>query len=305
MAVRIALVSALCATLSALCATLAALPARADVDLWPLLEIDDDTTTVAYPLFVKDGDFMMVFPLYTRTNGARDHHVLWPLLKTSEGRLTRLAPLYFSAHEDEFTLFPLIRQTPDYVAWSVPPVYADRHEKFWMLFPLYLRDDDLHLAFPNLYFENGPGGSRRFGSVGIFDYAREGDDRTLHAPLWLAGARFGGDTRWSYLAPLYAWREDPEREMLFILTYYRTRSAVRESTGVFPFYAVAEERGSSRRKHSWSVLWPLYERVEVVDEGGALLSRQRRFLLFSDALDEEGNRTLRIIGIPVVERTRS
>ena len=280
----------------------------------------------------------MVFPLYTRTNRTRDHHLLWPLVKISEGRLTRLAPLYFAAHEDEFTLFPLIRQTQDYVVWSVPPVYVDRHEKFWTLFPLYLRNDDLHVAFPNLYFENGPDGVRRLGSFGIFDYAREGDDLAVHTLFGIAGVGFGGDTSWSYLAPFYARREDPELEELFILPYYsargverdttvffpfylrndtadehllqigpyyESRSARHETAGVFPFYEVGEARASGRKQHSLSVLWPLYERNEVVDEQGTLLRRQRRFLLFSDALDEDGNRTLRILGIPVMERTRS
>ena len=30
--------------------------ARADIDLWPLLEISDESTTVLYPLFVREGE---------------------------------------------------------------------------------------------------------------------------------------------------------------------------------------------------------------------------------------------------------
>ena len=41
----------------------APLASHARIDAWPLLEVDDDTTTVLYPLYVNDGDFQMVFPV--------------------------------------------------------------------------------------------------------------------------------------------------------------------------------------------------------------------------------------------------
>ena len=68
-------------------------PARtshADIDLWPLLEISDDSTTVLYPLFVHEGPFMMIFPLYYRTNEGSDHHLAWPFFKISEGEVDPL-----------------------------------------------------------------------------------------------------------------------------------------------------------------------------------------------------------------------
>ena len=67
--------------------------ARSDVDLWPLLRTTETEMTVLYPFFVREKEFLMVFPFYYRKEG--DHHVLWPLIKASEGRVVRAAPLYF------------------------------------------------------------------------------------------------------------------------------------------------------------------------------------------------------------------
>jgi hypothetical protein len=71
-------------SLSLLLSVCAAAEARADVDLWPFLELSDRQTTVMYPFYVHEGDFMMVFPAYYRTNEGHDHHVLWPLAKHLE-----------------------------------------------------------------------------------------------------------------------------------------------------------------------------------------------------------------------------
>ena len=68
--------SQLRATATLLLALASPLSVHAAVDAWPLLEIDEDTTTVLYPLYVDDGDFQMVFPLYYRTNEGRDHHAV-------------------------------------------------------------------------------------------------------------------------------------------------------------------------------------------------------------------------------------
>ena len=103
-------------------------PAAADVDAWPIYQRDASGTTLLYPLFVHEGDFLMVAPFYTRTREARDHHVLWPMLKVSDGRLQRLAPLYFSDQPGEFTLLPLIRQSDAGTFWLLPPAWFLRTE---------------------------------------------------------------------------------------------------------------------------------------------------------------------------------
>ena len=78
---------------------------RADVDLWPLLETSEDSTTVLYPSYVHESEFLMVFPFFYRTNEGQDYHYLWPLIKVAEGRLTRAAPFWFNSEEDEYTPF--------------------------------------------------------------------------------------------------------------------------------------------------------------------------------------------------------
>ena len=102
---------------------LISLSARAfSIDAWPLLEKTPKSTTVLYPFYVHEGKFLMLFPAYYRTNEGRDQHFVWPLVKTSDGRLTRVAPVWFSGNEKEYVLFPLIWQNEESTFWSVPPL---------------------------------------------------------------------------------------------------------------------------------------------------------------------------------------
>jgi hypothetical protein len=55
---------------------------------------------------------------------------------------------------------------------------------------------------------------------------------------------------------------------------------------------------------SLTVLWPAYRRTERRSADGVLRERYRRFLIFSDRLDEEGVRTFQILGAAITERTR-
>jgi hypothetical protein len=137
--------------------SLAGLPGRArgDADLWPLLELSAESTTVLYPLYVREGEFLMIFPLYYRTHEGRDHHVLWPTVKYSEGRVRRLAPLWFQG-ENTFTLFPIIHRTPTYTLWSMPPAYLRRDGTFRAVFPLYARSEHSFLMFPSYYRRRAP-----------------------------------------------------------------------------------------------------------------------------------------------------
>src|SRR5690242_2902396 len=80
--------------------------AATSVDLWPFYESTNDSTVVMWPFYDHEGKFLMVFPFYYRTNEGKDHHIVWPIVKFSEGRLTRLAPVWYSQDADTFTIFP-------------------------------------------------------------------------------------------------------------------------------------------------------------------------------------------------------
>ncbi len=116
-------------------------PARADIDLWPLFEKREDSTTVLYPLYVREPDFQMVFPFYYRTNKGKDTHLLWPLVKLSEGRLERAAPFWFSAQTGEFTLFPLIHRDRLGTTTLIPPAYTAADGSQTMFIPFYSRSE--------------------------------------------------------------------------------------------------------------------------------------------------------------------
>lgn len=126
---------------AALLAAVFTLPgsARADVDLWPLFEKSPERTTILYPLFVKEGEFTMIFPFYYRTDSGRDQHYLWPIAKVSEGRLERLAPVWFSDEAGEFTLFPLISRDERGTTTLIPPMYTRHDGSQRTVVPFYSR----------------------------------------------------------------------------------------------------------------------------------------------------------------------
>ncbi len=132
--------------LTALCALLAGGAARADAeaerrgfDLWPLVVWNDEERTVLYPLFVHEPDLTLVGPVYAATRDGRDHHVLWPLLKVSDGRLERAAPFWFSDSAEEFTFVPFVHQTRRGTLWLLPPMWFARDGSYAAVFPFYVR----------------------------------------------------------------------------------------------------------------------------------------------------------------------
>lgn len=281
------------------------LRARAEVDAWPLLEVSEDSTVVMYPLYVKEGDFLMVAPFYYRTSSARDHHVLWPLLKVSDGEIERVAPFYFRSGED-FTLFPLIHQRPDYTVWSLPPLVvrhrAERRDWF---------------ALPNLYVSTEKGELRRLRSVGLLDFERRDAARDLGF-LLLGSAHWGDAERQLGFFPLFDYASSSDKNHLWspifsrfvspgsyslrVGTYLRETTPDTRSLAVFPLFSASDHRTADQAQEtSLHILWPLYKRSELRDATGALLERQRRFLIFSDALERSGRRTLRVLGIAVRE----
>jgi hypothetical protein len=305
---------------------LASSRARADVDLWPLLEISEDSTTVLYPFYVHEGKFLMLFPLYYRTNEGRDHHFAWPLLKVSDGRLTRVAPLWFSEDDDAFTLFPLVRRTPEYTFFLVPPIYARRDGTLQALLPLYVRsqsaasDDDLWVmwrlfgwqrsaterSFYAGYLYGDYSGPERSGAylLPLYFHDRSGEEQTSvylnyfqhHSPK----------DRTSGLFPLFSTSTWETGSSLYLAPYYRRRSTEMDWTLLFPFFSSFRESvaGTDHTKRGLTVAWPFYQREEVTSASGELLSRYRRFLLFSDERDEQRVRRLRVLGFVVDEETQ-
>ena len=310
--------------------------ARADVDLWPLLEVDGDDLTVMYPLYVREGEFRMAFPWYMRTNEGRDDHYLWPLVKLSEGRLERVAPVYFSATDGEFALLPFIVQKPDFTLWLLPPIYRSKTDDFAIVFPLWARGTDYWFAAPNLYARYEGDTMTRLGSFGLFDMEWRGDERDLSA-LLLGSARWGGDETAVGLFPLFSFERGPEEQWLQIANVALSRTPEKRRFDIWPvfetdrsadawavrsliagwvdgpgyrgrwltpfFETSHEERASGEIIDRWSLLAYAYTRRETRSADGALLERYRRFLVFSDRLARDGSRVFSLLGIPVRERT--
>jgi hypothetical protein len=313
--------------------------ARADIDLWPFLEVSDDSTTVLYPFYVHEDEFLMVFPFYYRTNEGRDHHVVWPIAKFSEGRVKRLAPLWFSEEEDSFTLIPLVHRTPEYTLWLIPPVWQARSGEYQAVMPLYYRSQhDLWTVpwyhrsrdpgepatdglFPLFYSERGKD-AREF-SLGVFLFRSAWSperESTLLFPLYYSARE--GDTRDLWVLPYYQRRSptrsltgvlplfekdrEGDRTSLMAVPYYQVRAPNENTTALFPFFRSAHrvDPADGHVHRGFSLLWPFYTRDEERDKGGRLVSRYRRFLFFSDELTPDHKRVFRMLGIAVIERTQ-
>lgn len=216
--------------------------AEADVDLWPLLELSDEGTTVLYPFFVHEGDFRMVFPFYYRTNEGRDDHVLWPLIKFSDGSLVRAAPVWFRGEQD-LTVFPLFRVAPTYTWWTVPPV-------------LYRKDEDERLRLfvaPTFYRETDASGQSTLTRLWpLASHRRDGERREVGFAL-LAAAEWEPERSYARLWPLL----------------FRSNSPKRQSETVFPvFHRWHDEEGS---KGVWLAPFLWEKGVKSPDDGGFAL----------------------------------
>lgn len=278
-------------------------PARDGIDLWPLLVANDEETTVLYPLFVHEPGFTLVLPAYARTRDGRDHHLLWPLLKLSDGRLERAAPFWFRRGDGEFTLFPLVHQTRRGTLWLLPPIWLAENAPFQAVFPLYLHDGERWYVAPNFYLDDPPGDDLRVASLGLFDWERRGDERALSIAL-LARGSWGPEGRSALLLPVYGRVESPDEQLHWLGPVYSRKTPGRHARGVFPFVMRAQGGLDAAESHDrLSILWPLYTRSVSRDPDGAVVERERRFLLFRDALERDGSRRLELLGVPIWERT--
>ncbi len=279
----------------------AALCGCASTDLWPLYERDQDSLTVAYPFYVREGPFRLVFPFYCRTNEGRDHHVLWPLAKVSDGRLVRAAPLYYSAQEDRFTLLPLIHQTPERTILGVPPAYIEGD--FLLVLPFYLQSSGHRFVAPCVYWHTDRGEVDRVCCLPAVVYQRERDARSLY--VLSAGAAWGGKSHRQWFLPLFSRSVAADSRKLWLAPYLRVENQQESTTALYPFFERSEIRQGTTRTANLSVLWPFYKRNKTVDARGDVIDLRRRFLIFGDRLDQNGMRTLSVLGLPIIEHTRA
>ena len=300
--------------------------ARAGIDLWPLLEVSENSTTVLYPLFVRDESFLMVFPLYYRTNSGEDHHLLWPFLKLSKGRLARLAPIWFGEPDaDRAALLPLYFRRGDF-EFMLPSLYRSRHEGAvvrWGVWPfLGYENDEGQRKISSLLLWNGEWGEKetRLSFWPLFSRRRRPEGLSMWiAPFYMKSTETEreltlfpvfsswrqGERRGLWLAPfLYASGPEEWRAWLFGLFDLRRRP-VRIVTGPTPEGEDSPpertEIHRSVRLLGWRFL-SAYTRSSVHSAEGVLLARSRRLLIFSHGRNRSGERVFKLLGLPLVKR---
>jgi hypothetical protein len=293
-------------------------PARADVDLWPLLEVDHDTTTVLYPFYVHEGDFLMVFPVYYRTDEGHEHHVLWPLFKMRDGRVTRVAPIWYSSDPNKFWIFPLAYHDAKSTFLLVPPA-CFRGDELQAVLPLYVRskspDSDWLVVGPRLFgWHQTPDADHVFAGV-LFDHVSRPNgswDTSLVPIAWAFG---GPDRRGLLVPPAYFERSSgrdvsavlpllwssktPDESHLWLAGYWRAHTPDSDSLAMYPFFST---KTSHQDTSELSILWPIYNRKQTVDQNGDVTRRHRRFLAFADDLTPQ-RRSLSLFGFVVRETT--
>ena len=314
---------------------------KADIDAWPLLEVDKDSTTVCYPFYTHDGDFTMILNLYAKTNHGKDTHIFWPFVKFSDGRLVRVVPFWFSENADEFFLFPLIRETKDYTFWSIPPVYASKDGSYTAVYPFYVKTDSSLFVFPDVYMEEYS--SRKSTYVFPFykysydknsdnhfefrfmNYIREvngsNKDYTAFFPFYEHTLRNDGRRESMMLFP-YLYKYDERRELTrhtvlpfystqksksedytWCLNYYSKKTKRSDELKFYPFFGIEHEKMyGGRKKEDFWVMWPFYSKETVTDKTGEVVSSKKRFLIFSNDKEEDGTRTFSILGFVIREK---
>jgi len=306
----------------------------ADFDAWPLLEITDDSTTICYPLYVKEKNFQMIFPIYFKTNEGKDYHFFWPLLKVSENRLERALPFWYTESES-FTLFPLIRQTPEYTFWSIPPMYFDKKGPFSAVIPFYITNDNKRFIFPNIYYKKENDNITDFKLFPLVDYVNNKNVKSINycyllgrklkknysskwfLPFYYSLKRKGMETLWAFfyfyqktthqesheIVPIYQKTEGQWHKSFRLFTYYQQKEPAYEKTGLFPIYQFQHSQLSrNRTKSVIDLFWFIYRRETITSESNQLLERKRRFLIFSDELQSDGKRQFKILDKIVSER---
>lgn len=274
-------------------------------DLWPLYENGKDSATVMYPFYVREGKFLMVFPFYYQTNQGRDKHFLWPIVKMSDGQPKRIVPFWFS-NQDSFTLFPIIHQNQEAVTWFVPPVYVKKDRSFSTVFPFYAKGKNTLFIFPS-YYHSKNDYSETLNLFPFYSSTAASAFKEKNAFL-LFNKRETSNMTSTAVIPLY--KKDKSKdggyEGFWSLIYERVRSKDQVKTSFFPFFstewAISKVKDEKQKTTRTEILGPLYSNKAVRNELGAILERERNFLIFSDVLNGRGERSLKILGTVIAER---
>jgi hypothetical protein len=276
----------------------------------------------------------MIFPIYFKTNEGKDYHFFWPLLKISENRLKRAIPFWYTESES-FTLFPLIRQTPEYTFWSVPPMYFDKKGPFSAVIPFYITNDNKRFIFPNIYYKKEGDNITDFKLFPLVDSVNNKDVRYINycyllgnkqkknyiskwfLPFYYSLKQKDLETFWALLyfyqktahqesheiVPIYQKTEGQWHRSFRLLTYYQQEEPAYKKTGFFPIYQFQQSQLSrNRTKSVIDLFWFIYRRETIISENNQLLARKRRFLIFSDDLQSDGKRQFKILDKIVSER---
>lgn len=325
-----------CSTFSLLVAAMALAETEdADIHLWPVLVLDGENTTILYPLYSKEGDSITAFPFYYRTHGGDDHHILWPLVKVSDGRLVRAAPIYFAREEGEYTFFPFIHRGQGYTATLIPPMYVEDDKEVLAVLPFYIRAPSRAFYFPSIYTEHhideaGEPTSSRLVVFPLFSYEQDTaqQQKKLRA-LFVASADWGQELDRLHLLPLGAYNRkgrclwvgpyygNPDETLVFpfyyekesgetrerwILSYHSSKTATGRTDAVYPFFRTnAQALPDGRSRHGIMALWPLYDQEVVQSADGRRVSSKNRFLFFEDERMENGTRRFSFFGLPLRE----
>jgi len=277
----------------------------ADVDMWPLYEKTKDSQTVCYPLYCQDKDFKMILNFYVKSNNGKDTHIFWPFIKFSEGRLSRVAPFWFSDNSSEYVLLPFLIHNSHGTLWTIPPVYVDQSKEVKAVIPFYIKGEDEKYIFPNIVI----GEDDESKSLNVFpifkNYASklEKGKKTLWFLLYEYLSEPSKELQRYSVYPFGSVQNSPEKSFVWLLNYYSSLSPTGRSLKVYPFFGVENKKLQEKRTYNkfW-LMWPFYSREEVINAEGEVLSSKKEFLIFSNEKRMSGKRTFSILGFVVRER---
>ena len=314
---------------------------KADVDMWPLLEVDKESTTVCYPFYTRDGNFTMILNLYARTNNGKDTHIFWPFVKLSNGRIARVAPFWFNENPDEFILFPFIKQDKYSTLWTIPPVYTRKDGSFNAVFPFYVKTRNYLYIFPDIYVEKNNSRERmnvfpfykhiystnsksKLFYLRVMNYIHERNtysERRSFMPFYehITENRGKRDSLWIMpykrviekrnalirhtLIPFFSTQKSNYENYTWCMNYYSRHTENQNELKFYPFFGTEDKKLSKNRKREkfW-LMWPFYSREVVTDAKGDTLSSKKRFLVFSNNKYKNGTRTFSILGFVIREK---
>lgn len=218
---------------------------------------------------------ILIPPLYYRTNQGKDHHVIWPLVKISEGRLTRVFPIYASSAPDRHLVFPLFFYAPGQL-WIAPTFWRDVSEEgrsVVSLWPIFNHDSE--------------GDFSRRSYLLFFERDKGPDLSAWMIKPFMISIR-AGETRFQGIFPYFRNRGPNGRADWLIPLFSRSDRTKRASDGT-----------ELRIKRSTLLLSLLYRSTRVETVRGEFLQSSRGSLIFSTARRNDGYRDFRVLGFPL------